>query len=164
MSGLKHDPSVFTSNKVLVFNLGFDKKGLSDVHWVYYPDRDVSFYRVGFYDNIMNTDRMSLYVEIGLSSDQEVDVEAARQTVLKDLKTVGVIDDHALVSWHTVTLDPAYVHITTDSRREHQRLSSTLQKGGVYTVGRYGGWTYCSIEDNVIEAKALAEQFNALAG
>ena len=31
---------VFTWNKVLVFNLGFDAKGQQDVHWVYYPDRE----------------------------------------------------------------------------------------------------------------------------
>jgi hypothetical protein len=25
----------------------------------------------------------------------------------------------------------------------------------VYSIGRYGGWTYCSIEDNIVEARAL---------
>src|SRR3954470_24401377 len=47
LSGLAHDPSVFTWNKVLVFNLGFDRKGPRDVHWIYYPDRATVFYRVG---------------------------------------------------------------------------------------------------------------------
>ena len=32
-----------------------------------YPENKYCFYRVGFYDNIMCQDRMSLYVEIGLS-------------------------------------------------------------------------------------------------
>ncbi|MEY4550109.1 MAG: hypothetical protein RL685_6304, partial [Pseudomonadota bacterium] len=26
----------------------------------------------------------------------------------------------------------------------------------------YGSWTYCSIEDNIVEAWALADRFNAL--
>ena len=26
---------------------------------------------------------------------------------------------------------------------------------GVHSIGRYGGWTYCSIEDNIVEARAL---------
>ena len=56
---------MFSWNKVLVFNLGFDRKGPSGVHWIYYPDRERSFYRVGFYDNIFDSDRMSLYVELG---------------------------------------------------------------------------------------------------
>jgi hypothetical protein len=29
----------------------------------------------------------------------------------------------------------------------------------VYSIGRYGSWTYCSIEDNIVEARALAEQW-----
>jgi hypothetical protein len=55
-------------------------------------------------------------------------------------------------------LDPAYVHITRGSLAEHARLSTELARHGVHSIGRYGGWTYCSIEDNIVEARALAEQ------
>jgi hypothetical protein len=27
----------------------------------------------------------------------------------------------------------------------------------VHSIGRYGAWTYCSIEDNMLEARALAQ-------
>lgn len=161
-AGLEHHPEDFTSNKVLVFNLGFDKKGPQGVHWIYFPQRDLSFYRVGFYDNIMDAQRMSLYVEIGLPTEAPVDVESARRQVLQDLSTVGIIDAHQLISHHHVILNPAYVHITTRSRQAHQDLSQTLAMAGVYSIGRYGGWTYCSIEDNIIEARALARRFNRL--
>ena len=30
---------------------------------------------------------------------------------------------------------------------------------GVYSIGRYGSWTYCSIEDNIIEARTLVSTF-----
>jgi protoporphyrinogen oxidase len=162
MTEVEHDDQAFTSNKVLVFNLGFDSKGLEDAHWVYFPDRDVRFYRVGFYDNIMGTDRMSLYVEIGLETDADYDLETERERVLDDLKKTGIVDRQQLVSWHSVVLDPAYVHITERSRAEHQRLCGILNTKGVYPVGRYGGWTYCSIEDNIVEARELAERFNAI--
>ena len=38
IAAVPHDRSAFTWNKVLVFNLGFDRKGKKDVHWVYYPE------------------------------------------------------------------------------------------------------------------------------
>jgi len=155
--------SVLSCNKVLVFNLGFDSKGPGGVHWMYFPDSDVRFYRVGFYDNIIVTDRMSLYVEIGLSTEDEVDVQSELQRVLHDLKKVGIVVDHQLVSWHTVTMDPAYVHINSRSKEAVELARETLASRGVFTVGRYGGWTYCSIEDNIIEAKKLAEQLSAFA-
>ena len=35
-------------NKVLVFNLGFEKKSNFKEHWIYFPQKDINFYRVGF--------------------------------------------------------------------------------------------------------------------
>ena len=162
MCGIEHDPTCFTWNKVLVFNLGFDRKGATVPHWMYFPERDLSFYRVGWYDNIMGSDRMSLYVEIGAPRDAVLDVEAMRTRVLADLERAGIVDGHRLVSWHSVELDPAYVQITGASRAAYQRLLPILQSAGIYPVGRYGGWTYCSIEDNMIETRALARMFGHL--
>jgi protoporphyrinogen oxidase len=154
--GVPHDGALFTCNKVLIFNLGFDRKGARDVHWVYYPSRELCFYRIGYYDNIIDGPRMSLYVEIGYPSDAQVDADAMLARTLADLKRVGVIDQHELVAHHSVVLDPAYVHITQASLAEQARLSGELSARGVHAIGRYGGWTYCSIEDNIVEARALA--------
>jgi len=162
MTSLEHDASAFNYNKVLVFNLGFDRKGPRGVHWIYFPEYDYRFYRIGFYDNIMNTDRMSLYIEIGYPADGTPDVDAELARVLEDLAKAGVVDGHELVSWHTVTLDPAYVHITQDSRAQFEASSALLKMRGVHSIGRYGGWTYCSIEDNIVEARELASQLNLL--
>jgi protoporphyrinogen oxidase len=159
MAKVPHDPAVFSWNKVLVFNLGFDKKGQRDVHWVYFPDPSIVFYRVGFYDNIFDADRLSLYVEIGFPKGAPVDVGAARERVLADLRKVGVTSDHRLVAEHSVVMDPAYVHITRKSMDEHARIAADLRARGVYSVGRYGRWTYCSIEDNIVEARELVASF-----
>jgi len=161
MCGVRHDASVFSWNKVLVFNLGFDRKGDRDQHWVYYPDRSLSFYRVGWYDNIFDTDRMSLYVELGFARDAVVDIDSARARVLADLARAGVVRDHELVAHHGVVMDPAYVHITRGSIAEHARLAGVLRDHGVHSIGRYGGWTYCSIEDNIVEARALTAGLRA---
>ncbi len=160
LTGLPHDVKTWSSNKVLVFNFGFDRKGPRDVHWIYYPDPGCVFYRIGFYDNIFDTDRLSTYVEIGLKSDAKVDCEFLQQTrqrVLGDMRRQGVIDEHQLLAEHCVVMDPAYVHLTRASISEHARLSAILREHGVYSIGRYGGWTYCSIEDNIVEARTLVE-------
>jgi len=163
LSGLPHDPALFTWNKVLVFNLGFDRKGPRAPHWVYYPDRERVFYRIGFYDNIFDTDRMSLYVEIGFPREATIDEAAMRARVLEDLRREGLVTDHRLVAEHSVVMDPAYVHITRDSMAEHQRLAALLAERGVHSIGRYGGWTYCSIEDNIVEARRLVSSFSSSA-
>ncbi len=160
-SGLEHDAGAFSYNRVLVYNLGFDKKGPRGVHWSYFPDRALSFYRVGYYDNIFDTDRMSLYVEIGLPRDGAVDAEGTKKRVLADLAREKIVTDHRLVSWHSVVMDPAYVHITRKSLAETTRTRDLLASRDVHSVGRYGGWTYCSIEDNIVETRALAKKLGA---
>jgi len=158
LAGDRDEPGTWAYNKVLVFNFGFDRKGETGVHWTYYPARETAFYRVGWYDNIFDTDRMSLYVEVGYPKDARVDsaeVSAMRDRVLRDLAREGVVTGQALIAEHSVLLDPAYVHITRASLAAHRRLSAELRDHGVWSIGRYGGWTYCSIEDNIVEARAL---------
>ncbi len=163
MVDLDYDPGVFSYNKVLVFNLGFDRKGPEGVHWIYFPEKKYPFYRVGFYDNIMGTDRMSLYVEIGNPADADPDVDRAREAVLEGLAEAGLVDDHELVAQHSTILDPAYVHITEESNAAYDDLDRKLQLRGVHSIGRYGGWTYCAIEDNIVEARELAGRLNSVA-
>ena len=101
-----------------MFNLGFDGKGPSGVHWIYVPGREVCFYRVGFYDNIWPAERMSLYVEVGCRADADLELEAIaamRERVLADLVITGIVDGQHLVDSHHVVLDPAYVHVTQAS-------------------------------------------------
>jgi protoporphyrinogen oxidase len=155
MCGLEHDPSTWAWSKVLIYNFGFDGKGQSDVHWAYYPARETMFYRVGWYDNIFDTDRMSLYVEVGFPRDAQVDAHAVRSRVLADLTHEGIVTHQRLVAEHSVVLDPAYVHITKQSLAEQSRMAGLLKEHGVWSLGRYGRWTYCAIEDNIVEAREL---------
>ena len=146
---MEYDTDIYSWNKVLVFNLGFDKKG-KDVfnNWIYVPSKDFCFYRVGYYDNIFATKNMSLYVELGFGKNTDViDVEYYKEKVLDDLKKAGIITDHKLIASHFVIMDPAYVHITKESIRDVEEKKKVLARNNIYSIGRYGSWTYCSIED-----------------
>lgn len=160
--GMEYDTDVYSWNKVLVFNLGFDKKG-KDVlnNWVYFPSKDLCFYRIGYYDNIFAAKNMSLYVELGFGKDAgAIDVEYYREKVISDLKKAGIITDHQLIASHSVIMDPAYVHITKESIKDVKEKKEALARNSIYSIGRYGSWTYCSIEDNMLEAKALTERIS----
>jgi protoporphyrinogen oxidase len=153
---IPYDEKVYTWNKVLVFNLGFDKKGGDTVnHWVYFPEKKYCFYRIGYYDNIFNDTRLSLYVELGFDKYAKIDEEFYLRSVLEDLRKAGVITDHKLVSHWSVVMNPAYVHINAASEKDKEEKLKLLESHQVYSIGRYGGWKYISIEENMIEAKEL---------
>lgn len=151
----------FSYNKVLVFNLGFNKKSSNtDTHWMYFPDKDINFYRVGFYDNILHSDKLSMYVEVGYSPEEEVNVKEQLALTLENLKKVGITDDHVLVSYCSIIMDPAYVHVSDESNVAKQEVLEILKDKDIYSIGRYGDWKYCSIEDSMVDAINLAEEIS----
>lgn len=157
---IAYPKDVFSCNKVLVFNLGFDTKGHDRVNnWVYFPEKTFSFYRVGYYDNILEENKMSLYVELGFPENEKLKNESYYlENVIKDLKIAGIITTQKLVDYEAILMNPAYVHINSksvDALLEYKRM---LAVHDIYSIGRYGSWTYCSIEDNIVEAKILASK------
>lgn len=152
----------FSCNKVLVFNLGFDSKGNDSVNsWIYVPEKEFIFYRIGYYDNIMNSDRMSLYVEIGFSEEQDMQKEGLYlERVLEGLRKMGIVTTQKLIDYEVILMNPAYVHINKMSIEAVSKYKNFLAGNSIYSIGRYGSWTYCSIEDNVIEAQKLASNLN----
>lgn len=151
-------------NKVLVFNLGFDKASplCKKEHWLYIPSKNCNYYRVGFYNNILGDEKLSMYIEIGYNKDTKItkeEIDKQLDLTLKNLRESGIIsDDMKLVDHETIIMDPAYVHIETETTKKIDDLKNEFSKKGVYTIGRYGAWIYNSMEDSMVKAKELAEK------
>lgn len=154
------DPKL-SANKVAVFNLGFSAGSPIKTHWRYFPGNEI-FYRVGFYNNILGQEKLSLYVEIGVQASTKLDETKLLMQVLTDLEDSGIIEDrvHELVDYQFLVMNPAYVHITKDSKEIYNEWCQKYNPQGIYSIGRYGSWTYCSIEDNIIEAQQTVKILN----
>lgn len=152
----------FSANKVLVYNMGFDSASESGgYHWVYFPESEYIFYRVGFYNNILNTQKTSLYVEIGQKPEEIVHKDTILKRVLQDLHAVGILTSQKLVSYTALEMLPAYVHISKETQDEKVSLMEQLAKYSIYSIGRYGSWTYCSLEDCISQASELGKMLSA---
>lgn len=159
--GLQKNINNLSCNKVLVFNLGFNKKSkYDDIHWMYIPDKNINFYRIGFYDNILNQDKLSMYIEISYKENDDINIEVQLQKTMENLKCIGVIDDHILMDYHYCIMEPAYVHISQETKYLTESLIKNLAKSNIYSIGRYGAWKYCSIEDCLIDADNLFANLN----
>ncbi|MBQ9012807.1 MAG: FAD-dependent oxidoreductase [Bacilli bacterium] len=153
-------------NKVLVFNLGFDKASplCKEEHWIYIPSKECNYYRAGFYNNILGDEKLSMYIEIGYNKDDKITdnmIEKQLDLTLKNLKESGIIDDSMkLVDHETIIMDPAYVHVSTETTKKIDNLKDEFKSKDIYTIGRYGAWIYNSMEDSMLKAKELAEKLN----
>ena len=149
---------VLNYNQVLVLNIGFDQESIDkEVSWAYYPGDEV-FYRVGFYNNIAGTERLSIYVEIGYKAGESINVEVALEKTLQDLKRVNIIDTHEVVAYKPYIIDPGYAHITTKGKAYTDKIIQDMEIRDVYMIGRYAKWQYSAMDDSMEQASALAEK------
>lgn len=149
-------------NKVLVLNIGFDtpSKRFNKEHWVYFPDKNINFYRIGFYNNILKSEKLSVYVEIGYpKKDTKIDIQRELVSSIDNMNKVGIVDDtNKLVDYSAVLMDPAYVHISETTEKKIRSEITKLNRDHIFTLGRYGKWTYSSMEDCMVWAKELVSQ------
>ena len=150
------------ASKILLNSRVVKIDNVNKVDWMYIPDKNVNFYRIGFYDNILDADKLSMYIEIGYGKNDEItaaDVEMQLKLTLENLRKLGIIDDETRLEEHSaIIMDPAYVHIATETDKRVQEFKEREAKNNIYTIGRYGTWTYCSMEDCMVAAKKLAEK------
>ncbi|MCB9728423.1 MAG: hypothetical protein H6746_08095 [Deltaproteobacteria bacterium] len=104
-----------------------------------------------------------MYVEIGYLRTRRSTTGSSPRcwSTLADPEATGITSGHRLVASHHVLLDPAYAS-TSPEARPPRSPGSAGAGTAAYRSGGTGAWTYCSIEDNIVEARAHAGSFNAL--
>ena len=104
--------------------------------------------------------RMGREVCRAITEDPELELVAAIDPALAgiDLRQVTGVDGAGLQMASDVEdlersgAEVAVDFTVADAAVEHMRWCASH---GVHAIGRYGRWTYCSIEDNILEARAL---------
>lgn len=137
-----------------------------DAHWTYFPDPDVPFYRAGSPSAVLPTlappGHRSLYVEV--SHPRGTLVPATEAEVLRGLVAVGLVaSDEQPVLVTRETLDCAYVIMDAEYGGARRLVLEWLASVGILSVGRYGAWTYDSMEGALVQGRRAAAQAAELA-
>jgi len=150
---------------VLNLNMGIKRKNIDHGDWVYFPEKKYLFYRVGFpkkfSDEMCPPGTSSVYVEIACKPG-EITPERKGKLIAKakeDLIKVGVLEreDEILVSWD-ITMPYAYVIYDGNRDKMLEIIQDYLKERNIYSVGRYGGWKYSTMEEAILEGKEVAER------
>ncbi|MBI4818568.1 MAG: NAD(P)-binding protein [Deltaproteobacteria bacterium] len=149
------------ANSVLYFDVAIrgTPQEHQDYHWIYFPELDLPFYRVGSYSAVERTlapkGHRSYYVEISQVGD--LDPSHFEQPVIEGLKRVGILEDERdLVFMIPNVLSPAYVLVDHAYEAARKSILDFLATFPVMTVGRYGRWQYNAMEDALREGKESA--------
>jgi protoporphyrinogen oxidase len=143
-------------------NIGINRPGASPYHWIYFPGREFPFYRVGLYSNFTPAmaprHTSSLYVEIAARPSAKKEYGELRESALEGLRRCGILRrGDRIVAEHYNRIECGYVVFDRFRQQVLPGLTAWLARQGIVTTGRYGAWTYCSMEDNILQGRAAAE-------
>jgi protoporphyrinogen oxidase len=149
--------------RVLNLSLGIDREPLSDAHWIYFPEPEYSFYRVGFPGNLSAAlaprGCSPIYVERSVLRDEAFDGEEVVARAMDDLRRAGILRKRDRVVYRSLSvLDPAYV--IYDRFRAHSvpTVLGALESLGIHSAGRFGAWEYSSMEGAIKAGMDLAQK------
>jgi protoporphyrinogen oxidase len=168
---LTHAASELRATTVHYFDIGVRGEG-SDAghyHWLYVPEREFIFYRVGSYSAVHRSSApegcRSYYVEMsGLSEAELADVEGLKRRVLDGMTTIGILaSDDELLFAELATIPHAYVIFDQNYERARAHVLGCLRDHSILCGGRWGGWGYGGMEDAMLDGKDAADTIRARA-
>jgi len=150
-------------NSIFNLNLGVEGKVLPGVHWVYFPEKEFCYFRVGFPHNfssdLVPAGNSSLYIEVSYSENKRIDKTNIIRHIKEDLKKANILNPkckiHAQDSNDIKYGYPIYDRNYRDSRQEIIRFLSAYD---ILPCGRFGSWRYMSMEDCILDGKDVIKQ------
>jgi protoporphyrinogen oxidase len=152
-------------NSIFNLNLGIEKKDYSKRHWIYFPEKDTCFFRVGFFHNfscdLAPLNKSSLYVEVSYSEDKPIDKTKIILRVKEDLRKTGVLTQEDKILTQDINdIKYGYPVYDRDYKQAREKISKYLMQNNIIACGRYGSWRYMSMEDVVLQGEKIAETIN----
>jgi protoporphyrinogen oxidase len=147
---------------VLDLNIGITGGGLSDQHWIYFPEPEVPFYRAGFYSHFSRSaappQAASLYVEVSYLPENPLHSDDVKRNVYDGLRACGIVQESdQIIVEDVVDIPYAYVIYDTFRQKNLPKIIDYLERNSIFSIGRYGSWEYMSMEDTLLQGKKVAE-------
>lgn len=145
-------------NSIFNLNLGIKNNDNLRRHWIYFPQKELSFFRIGFPHNISDCltpqDKNSLYIEVTYSKEMPIDKNKIAIRIKEDLKKIGILRNEKDICCQDINdIKYSYPIYDTNYSFLRNKILSFLLKNDIVSCGRYGGWRYISIEGAIIDGK-----------
>lgn len=148
-------------NSVVNFNLGVARTDLSSKHWIYFPEKQFPFYRLGFPHNFsaaaVPVGHNSLYGEFAYIHKPRAHIERITQQSVAATKQLLSIKENEIALEHVIHIPYAYVIYDFWREKNLANIHSALNNFSIYSVGRYGAWKYSSMQEALLDGKHIAE-------
>ena len=157
------------TNSIFVVNLGIDRPAISPRHWVHFPEKQISFFRISyphnFNDSVVPPGMSSISAEVAYSPTQIIDKTTIVDRVIADLVRVGAMDaNDPIVVRATQDIPMAYCIYDHNRKPAVRTVTSWLAEQGIVSCGRYGLWSYFWSDEAMTSGLNAADKTLKMAG
>ncbi len=147
-------------NSIFNLNLGLNNGSRLQKHWIYFPEKRFSFFRVGFFHNFSTNlapqSKSSLYIEVSYPQNKRIDNNSTASSIKDGLREVGILDGNKISAQDINEIRYAYPIYNQDYGAARSNILDFLKQKDIISCGRYGSWKYLSMEDTILEGRAIA--------
>ena len=148
-------------NSIFNLNLGLERRINNSCHWIYFPEKDFCFFRVGFPHNFSSyltpSGKSSLYAEVSYSASRPIDKDNIVLRIKKDLKKAGILTQANRICFEDINdIKYGYPVYDINYQQSRKRILKFLAENNIISCGRYGSWRYMSMEDVILDGKDVA--------
>ena len=143
-------------------NFGIKAKVQPGRHWIYFPQKNIPFFRAGFFHNFSShltpSGCGSLYVDISYSKDRPIRRREIGAQIRKYLNITGIVKNRGEICCENMN-DIKYGYPVYDKNYTlaRRKILNFLSKNSIISCGRYGSWRYLSMEDVILEAEKIVK-------
>ena len=160
--GMPYEAKKLLCNKVININLGINCPDLINKHWVYYPEKQYPFFRIGFphtLNSMAPEGCSSLSIEIATIKDPPAwKIDDLTKQALGHVKKIFNISDRNIITKQILLLPHAYVIYDTWREKHIDQLLVYLENQSIHSIGRYGAWKYSSMYDAIEDGQLAAQK------
>ena len=143
-------------NSVSTVLLGIDRANISDLQWLYIPDKKILPYRISFPMNYSSKmappGTSSVCCEFSYFGVRKMSNEELIGRTIDDLVKVNILNSKdKIIFQKVVDLKNAYVIFDRNRKNNLDIIKKYLNENGISTIGRFGNWEYSSMEDAIFQ-------------
>lgn len=148
---------------VMCINLGIERPQWTDKTWIYFPEKEFPFYRIGFQSNLSKhmvpRGCSSLYIEVSHKPEKKPNLKKTLAETIKGIRRADILrHEDKIININVSALPFAYVVYDAQRTPAVNCIQQFLSKHGIISTGRYGGWKYSYMEEAILDGKKAAEQ------
>jgi UDP-galactopyranose mutase len=147
-------------------NLGIDRPGIADQHWVYFYEDSFPFHRLSFPANFspdtVPAGKSSIATEVAFSRWRPLSRDEAVERTIDALIVAGILDKQDRIELiHTEEIHPAYVIYDLEHGKNVELIRSYLREHKIFPVGRFGEWQYFNMDHSMRSGMKAAREILA---